>query len=73
MIISDGLRYEVAKELVKRFQRDEKTTATIEPQIGVLPSYTQLGMASLLPHQSLTISEDYEVKVDGKPTGSLQN
>ena len=72
VIISDGLRYEVAKELVKRFQRDEKTTATIEPQIGVLPSYTQLGMASLLPHQSLTISEDYEVKVDGKPTGSLQ-
>ncbi|MGP6140551.1 BREX-1 system phosphatase PglZ type A [Jeotgalibaca sp. A127] len=72
VIISDGLRYEVAKELVKRFQRDEKTSATIEPQIGVLPSYTQLGMASLLPHRALTISEDYAVKVDGKPTDTLK-
>ena len=72
VIISDGLRYEVAKELVKRFHRDEKTSAIIEPQVGVLPSYTQLGMAALLPHDTLTISEDYEVKVDGKPTGSLQ-
>lgn len=33
---------------------------------------TQLEMALLLPHQSLTISEDYEVKVDGKPTDSLK-
>lgn len=72
VIISDGLRYEVAKELVKRFQRDEKTSAKIEPQIGVLPSYTQLGMASLLPHLTLEISEDYAVKVDGKPMGTLK-
>lgn len=72
VIISDGLRYEVGKELVKRFQRDEKTSATIEPQIGILPSYTQLGMASLLPHSAITISEDYAVKVDGKPTDTLK-
>ena len=72
VIISDGLRYEVAKELVKRFQRDEKTSATIEPQMGVLPSYTQLGMASLLPHRNLAISEDYSVRVDGKPTDTLK-
>lgn len=72
VIISDGMRYEVAKELVKRFERNEKTAATIEPQIGVLPSYTQLGMASLLPHSTLEMSEDYEVKVDGKAMGTLK-
>lgn len=67
VIISDGLRYEVAKELVKKLSRDEKITAEIEPQIGVLPSYTRLGMASLLPHRQLTIGKDYDVYVDGKP------
>lgn len=71
VIISDALRYEVAKELVKKFQRDEKTSATIEPQIGVLPSYTQLGMAALLPHKELKITGEFEVQVDGKPTNTL--
>ena len=37
----------------------EKIDAEIEPQIGVIPSYTSLGMASLLPNESIEISDNY--------------
>lgn len=72
VIISDAFRYEVAKELVKKLSRDEKTEATIELQIGVLPSCTRLGMASLLPHKEISMGDDYEVYVDGKPCRNLK-
>ncbi|NLP46781.1 MAG: BREX-1 system phosphatase PglZ type A, partial [Epulopiscium sp.] len=71
VIISDAFRYEVAKELVQRFKYNEKVEAKIEPQIGVLPSYTSLGMAALLPNNSIEIMDDYSVYVDGKPTNNL--
>ena len=67
VIISDALRYEVAAELYEKFTQDEKCTAKISAVQGVLPSYTPLGMASLLPHSSIEYSEDYTVLVDGKP------
>jgi uncharacterized protein (TIGR02687 family) len=72
VIISDAFRYEVAKELVKRLERDKKADiVSIEPQIGVIPSHTALGMASLLPHEELIIDENYDVYVDGKPCSNL--
>jgi uncharacterized protein (TIGR02687 family) len=72
VIISDAFRYEVAKELVKKMNRDKKfDTISIEPQIGVLPSNTRLGMASLLPHKELNIDENYDVYVDGKPCSNM--
>ncbi|NMA84129.1 MAG: BREX-1 system phosphatase PglZ type A [Epulopiscium sp.] len=72
VIISDAFRYEVAKEMVKRMKRDKKfDRVEIEPQIGILPSYTRLGMASLLPHKELTIDEKFDVYVDGKPCTNL--
>lgn len=71
VIISDAFRYEVAKELVKKLEINEKIMASIEPQIGILPSYTRLGMASLLPHRELTIDEDHNVYVDGKSCSNL--
>ena len=72
VIISDGLRYEVAQELVKKMERDRKFEwVEIEPQIGVIPSYTRLGMASLLPHTELNIDKNYDVFVDGKPCTNL--
>ena len=33
-------------------------------QLSVLPSYTRLGMAALLPHQTLTMTDDYRVLAD---------
>lgn len=65
VIISDAMRYEVGQELFHRMQDDHKCVATkLEIQLGVLPSYTHLGMAALLPHKSLTMTEDYRVFVD---------
>ena len=65
VIISDALRYEVGYELFKKLQDDPKSTVKIDAQLSVLPSYTQLGMASLLPHKSLEITDDYKVLTDG--------
>jgi uncharacterized protein (TIGR02687 family) len=72
VIISDGLRYECAVELQQRIMKENKFSAELEGRITQLPSYTQLGMASLLPNTKLAISEDAATAyVDGKPaTGS---
>jgi len=39
---------------------------------GVLPSYTPLGMASLLPHKTIEYSSSYDVLVDGKACSSTE-
>jgi uncharacterized protein (TIGR02687 family) len=57
VIISDALRYESAVELRELILKEERYTAELRPVLGSLPSYTQLGMASLLPHNSLTFNE----------------
>ena len=46
--------------------------ADLTSQLGVVPSYTALGMASLLPHQTLTYHANGTVLVDGKPAASLE-
>lgn len=55
VIISDALRYEVAEEFSQRIDAESRYTASISAQLGVLPSYTQLGMAALLPHERLAL------------------
>lgn len=71
VIISDALRYEVAQELFRRLQDDPKCTVKLDTQLGVLPSYTQLGMAALLPHKQLTLTDTMQVLVDGAHCDSL--
>ncbi len=71
VIISDALRYECAKELVKNLEFDEKCEANIESVLSVLPSYTQLGMAVLLPHKEIHYNNKLNVLVDGKQSGDL--
>ena len=58
VIISDALRYEVADELGSRIRQEDRFDATLDAVLGVLPSYTQLGMAALLPHSTLKHSAD---------------
>lgn len=53
VIISDAFRYEAAVELRERINEKRYSEAKLASQLGVVPSYTTLGMASLLPHQSL--------------------
>ena len=48
---------------------DDKDNETyylsIEGMVGVLPSVTSMGMASLLPHQEMNVDEHMNVTVDG--------
>ncbi|MGX8697614.1 MAG: PglZ domain-containing protein [Prevotella sp.] len=64
VIISDAMRYEVAQELFRSMQDDPKCTAKMDVQLSVLPSFTRLGMASLLPHDTLTMTDDFRVLAD---------
>ena len=64
VIISDAMRYEVGEELFKRMVDDPKCSAKMEVQLSVLPSYTRLGMAALLPHQKLLMTDDFRVLAD---------
>jgi uncharacterized protein (TIGR02687 family) len=72
VIISDAFRYEAAQELTQVLNGTYRFEADLTSQLGVLPSYTALGMASLLPHQSLTYHDNGSVLVDGHATASLE-
>ena len=72
IIISDALRYECGEELNKRISNLFKAKTTLIPAISSVPSYTALGMASLLPHNKI----DYigsDVYVDGISSQSNDN
>ena len=71
IIISDAMRYEVGQELFKRMMDDPKCSAKLDVQLSVLPSYTRLGMASLLPHRTLTMTDDFRVLADDVLCDSL--
>ncbi|WP_032406943.1 BREX-1 system phosphatase PglZ type A [Rhodococcoides fascians] len=69
VIISDALRYEVADELGSRIRQEDRFDASLDAVLGVLPSYTQLGMAALLPHTTLKHSGDAKIVLaDDQPT-----
>jgi len=67
VVISDALRYEAGEELLRLIRQEDRFEAEIESALTVLPSYTQLGMAALLPHESLEVAKDASgsVLVDG--------
>lgn len=72
VIISDGMRYECARELFDELNLDPKCDAKIDHMLSVLPSETTLGMASLLPNTEVEVTDKLEIKVDGMPcTNSL--
>ena len=71
VIISDALRYELGQELYGILSDDPKCRVKPDVQLSVLPSYTRLGMAALLPHSSITMTDDYQVMVDGLPCDNL--
>jgi uncharacterized protein (TIGR02687 family) len=74
VIISDALRYEVADELGSRIRQEDRFDATLDAVLGVLPSYTQLGMAALLPHTTIGHSKDGDpVIVDGQRSDGTVN
>ncbi len=74
VVISDAFRYEAAEELTATLNSRTRMKARLEAMLGVLPSYTTLGMASLLPHQSLAYKNNatLDVLVDRRPTATLE-
>ena len=81
VIISDALRFEIANELGAIINNEKRFKAEVSTQLGVLPSYTQLGMAALLPHKALSYqplstsgaSGGTAVYVDGTSSQGLDN
>lgn len=74
VIISDGMRYEVAHELASMIRSEDRFDAALSAVLGSIPSYTQLGMASLLPHSRLELDPNaLPVLADGKPTNGTAN
>lgn len=73
VIISDAMRYEIGEELSKRINSENRLISKIAPMISSIPSYTQLGMASLLPNKSLIIKYDTTVTVDGQSSQGTIN
>lgn len=70
VIISDAFRYEAATELTEELNGRSGVNAELSAMLGVLPSYTALGMASLLPHDTLGYNDDGKPLVDGKVLAS---
>ena len=75
VIISDALRYEIAEELLGRIRSLDRYEAEIGPMFGCLPSYTQLGMASLLPNRDLQFADNDSgtVLVNGHSSQGIEN
>ena len=69
------MRYEIGEEILRLIRQEDRYDATIDPMLTTLPSYTQLGMAALLPNQELGISEDEKAiaMVDGQSSQGTAN
>lgn len=74
VVVSDAFRYEAAEELARELNARNRVKARLDAMLGVLPSYTTLGMASLLPHQTLAYKNNasLDVLVDGQPSATLE-
>ena len=64
VIISDAFRYGCAVELFAELEKDPTRTPEIKPMLSTIPSYTALGMASLLPNKEIVYDGD-TILVDG--------
>jgi len=75
VIISDAMRYEIGDELLSLIRQEDRYSAELEPALAMLPSYTQLGMAALLPNKALAIAgnETGAVLVDGQSSQGTAN
>jgi len=74
VIISDALRYECGVELGSIIISMDRYTSNCESMVSALPSYTQLGMASLLPHKRLSIGDKNDIVfIDDKSSSGMAN
>jgi uncharacterized protein (TIGR02687 family) len=73
VIISDAFRFEAAEDLARDLNAKSRVTANLDAMLGVLPSYTGLGMAALLPHKILAYkpNANLDMLADGTATATL--
>lgn len=73
IIVSDAFRYEIAKELNDKLVTIDKNT-TIDKMLGMVPSYTKLGKAVLLPNKEVSYIENSDdVLIDGQRSSSTSD
>ncbi|MFZ4465118.1 MAG: BREX-1 system phosphatase PglZ type A, partial [Bacteroidales bacterium] len=73
VIISDAFRYEIGWEYLQRIQSEKRFEGELAYMVTTLPSYTQLGMAAMLPNKKLSIQADSDnALIDGNSTQGLQ-
>jgi len=68
VIVSDGLRYEVAQELTERLNGKLNGNSSCMAMVGTIPTITPVGMAALLPHRKLRLEDDMRMRCDGLAT-----
>jgi uncharacterized protein (TIGR02687 family) len=75
VIISDALRFEIGEEFLRQVRQEDRYDAQLEPMLSMLPSYTQLGMAALLPNREILFADNDTgtVTVDGVNTQGTAN
>ena len=74
VVVSDALRYEAACEFAGLLRNEDRWTCEVEAMLGPLPSYTQLGMAALLPGRQRELeAETGNIALDGRSTAGTQN
>ena len=67
VIISDAMRYECGVELTSKISSIDRYTSTCESMVSSLPSYTKLGMASLLPHKRISMRDKNDTSATETP------
>lgn len=74
VVISDAFRFEAAEELVRSINGRSRFKASLTSMLGVLPSYTALGMASLLPHAKLAykVNANLDLSADGAIVSTVE-
>nr|MQY77659.1 BREX-1 system phosphatase PglZ type A [Bacteroidota bacterium] len=73
VIISDAFRYECGREFLQRIQGEKRYEGELGYMFTDLPSYTQLGMASLLPAGEISITPGSDsVLINGRSTQGVQ-
>jgi uncharacterized protein (TIGR02687 family) len=76
VVISDALRYEAARDFADRLnnQAGKGWQAEVDALLGALPTFTQLGMAALLPGAQLSLNpSDATALVDGQTATGTDN
>ncbi len=74
VIISDGLRYDNGMELAVNLETMNRFIVKTTPMVASIPSYTQLGMAALLPQKGIQLNtKTAQVTINGRSTSGLDN